>query len=94
MLCLGLNRLVRLRGPRTSTITRWRIVIDVKAIETTLDTGVVHVEIPSLVYRSLGEMWLIGSAHVGFCIDHHWRRLSPGWSRRTRWEGIERLNSR
>jgi hypothetical protein len=47
-------------------------MIDVEAIQATLNTGVIHVEIPSFVlHRGLGEMWLVGSAHMKFRINHH-----------------------
>lgn len=72
LLGLCLHCLVCLRSPCSSAIPRWSAVVDIKTVETALQAGVVHVEIPSLVLHGcLDKMRLVGSSWVRLGIDNH-----------------------
>lgn len=94
LLGLCLHCLVCLRSPRPSAIPRWSAVVDIETVETTLQAGVVHVEISSLVLHGrLDKMRLVSTSWVSIGIDNHgrWRPSSrTSGSRRNR---VKRLDT-
>lgn len=63
LLGLCLYCLVCLRSPCSSAVPRWSAVVDIETVETTLQAGVVHVEISSLVLHGrLDKVRLVSSS--------------------------------
>lgn len=94
LLGLCLHCLVYLGSPCSSAIPRRSAVVDIEAVKTTLQAGVVHVEVSSLILHGrLNKMRLVTSSRVRLGIDHHGRWGPPGRTSRSRRDGIERLDT-
>lgn len=93
---LSLDSSIRFRRPASGAITRRRPVAYIKTVQSTLQAGIIHVQVATFIWlNGLPYTRLVRSSISGFGVDCHRRgaALLWGWRRVSTGDGVKRLNA-